>query len=250
MPKFLDVTDKSAAKAALGFPETVTSVKTAAYTAAVGEFVRCDASAGGFTVTLPAAPVKGSVVVVRKIDTSSNTVLVQRGNGTDAFNVEGGPTGLQLATPGQSVTLRYDSGIWHVAGHSLTVYGLDQRYFVRTPGAPAGTDLLRDSNGGPAISFSATANAENHFRFVNAAANGTAFIQGEGIASNVSVGLRGKGTGSAGLYSRAFPSIVGIAPSTGTLVNYVDVSSSAGTNPVRFRSLGSSGTSINIDFVP
>lgn len=49
--------------------------KSANYTAAPGNFVVCDASAGGFTITLP-APSNGAMVRVKKVDNTANAVLV------------------------------------------------------------------------------------------------------------------------------------------------------------------------------
>ena len=246
MPKFLDVTDKSAAKAALGFPETVTSVKTVAYTAAVGEFVRCDASAGGFTVTLPAAPVKGSVVVVRKIDTTNNTVIVQR-SGTDVFNVSNGPTTLQLMTPGQSVTLRYDTGIWHVIAHSLTVVGLDGRYFLRSAGPVSTTEILQDSNGAPALAIEAAAGAQSYLVARNSAAAEATLFVGNPAQNNVNLVLRAKNSGFVTTQSNNKTTAVFSGPSDA--VNYFRFSSSAGGNRLPIQAEGSD-THINIDLIP
>lgn len=58
-----------------------TTTKTANYTAVSLNHVKCDASAGLFTVTLP-TPTNGSWVRVTKIDSSPNTVLVQPSSGT------------------------------------------------------------------------------------------------------------------------------------------------------------------------
>lgn len=148
MPKFLDVTDAAAARARLGaeFLGTLTAVKTAGYTAAVGDVVPCDASGGGFTVYLPSAPTAGSQVTVKKIDESANAVLVQR-TGSDVFNHEDGPSVLQLGIPSQSVVLRYKSGVWLVVSNSVAPTSLDDRY------APLNTQVIRDANGDDALTI-------------------------------------------------------------------------------------------------
>lgn len=64
---------------------------TSAYTFAVDVFyVRADATAGAFTVTLPAAlTCSGRQVVIKKIDSSVNAVTISR-SGTDT--IEGSST--------------------------------------------------------------------------------------------------------------------------------------------------------------
>lgn len=54
---------------------------TASMTAAPGNFVLCNASAGGFTITLP-TPTNGAMVRVKKVDNSTNAVLVVPPSGT------------------------------------------------------------------------------------------------------------------------------------------------------------------------
>lgn len=51
------------------------TARTANYTASAGDFVIGDASAGGFTVTLPAAT-NGAQVAVKKVDSSVNGILI------------------------------------------------------------------------------------------------------------------------------------------------------------------------------
>lgn len=99
-------------------PGAITAVKTSGYTAAVSEVIPCDATSGGFTVTLPSAPVNGSRIVVKKVDASANAVIVQRG-GTDTFNTAGGPSTLQLSVQSHTVWLQYQSGVWLVIGYSV-----------------------------------------------------------------------------------------------------------------------------------
>jgi len=176
-----------------------TAVKTAAYTASPGELVPADATTAGFTVTLPAAPASGSTIWVKKIDTTTNTVTVQRGNGTDVFNETNGPSLLQLAVPGESVQVQYRSGIWYVTGHSFAVPGLDGRYVRQGPDGVSGVYTIQDSNGANAIRITPTANAVNYLGVGNSAGEGRAnpvlLSAQSSVSANVSIRLRPKGTG-------------------------------------------------------
>jgi hypothetical protein len=98
--------------------QLATALKTTTYTAAVGEFVPCDATSGGFTVTLPTAPADGAVITIKKIDSGSNTVTVARG-GSDVFNAAGGATSMSITKQDQAqrYTYRASGAIWYVANH-------------------------------------------------------------------------------------------------------------------------------------
>lgn len=197
MPKFLEVTDASAARAAISAAAvgTPTAVKTAAFSATVGDIVRADASAGGFTITLPNAPANNSLVWVKKVDTSTNAVLIQR-RGSDVFNAAGGPSTFQLAIPGQAVALQYVSGVWHTIAHSMSLYGLDGRYFVRDTVGTTGRSILVDSNGAPALELNATASAVNRFWLVNSAAGNPVELRVIGTDSSIPITVRPKGAES------------------------------------------------------
>lgn len=123
-----------------------TAVKTAAYTAVVGDLIPADATSGGFTVTLPSAPADKSVILVKKLDSTANVVTVQRG-GTDVFNVASGATTLTLMLQDQTVALQYKAsgGIWYVTSHGASSAGLDSRY--------QRLDAIRDSNGNVILGF-------------------------------------------------------------------------------------------------
>lgn len=95
---------------------TPTAVKTATYTAVVGELVRVDATAGAVVINLPSAPAASSQIGVIKLDSTSSAVTVTRG-GTDVFQVAGGGTTLTLpgtnrADAFTAVILQYVSGVW------------------------------------------------------------------------------------------------------------------------------------------
>lgn len=57
---------------------TVTAIQIALFAASIGEIVRCDPTAGGFVVTLPAiaAGNSGQQIVVKNVSTSINTITV------------------------------------------------------------------------------------------------------------------------------------------------------------------------------
>lgn len=97
--------------------------RTGENTAADGEVVLCDASAGGFTQMLPTATFArpGAVVTVAKIDSTSNQVLVHA-NGSDVINLPSGTaTSLGITTPTQSYTFLYDgAGTWYIIASAVT----------------------------------------------------------------------------------------------------------------------------------
>lgn len=54
----------------------VTPVKTAAYTAKPWDVVRCDPTAGGFTVTIPRSQVDNAEIVIKNASDSTNTITI------------------------------------------------------------------------------------------------------------------------------------------------------------------------------
>jgi len=109
---------------------TATPAKTAAYTAAVGDYVVCNTNAvGAFTVTLPTAPAdKSRIAVALVIQAATNAVTIAAG-GTDVFRRAGGPTTLTLSLVNQRVDLTYttSTAIWNVTD-SLELVSIDARY--------------------------------------------------------------------------------------------------------------------------
>lgn len=104
-----------------------TSTKTAAYTALAQDLVLADASGGGFTVTLPTAPIDATLVEVKKLDASTNTITVSTG-GSDAYSIGG--TSLSLLIQGQGVTWRYQAGTskWIALNNDLPLSSIDSRF--------------------------------------------------------------------------------------------------------------------------
>lgn len=167
---------------------TTTTVKTAGYTAAAGQIECCDASYGGFAVTLPEAPDDGARIVVKKIDTTANAVLIQR-SGSDVFNQPGGPSNIQLAVPSQTVVLRYQSGVWFAESNSCAPASLDARY------TPLYVRELKDAYGATALAVAPTAGAVNYLQLDPSATDGPQVTAaGSGTDLNLFLGAKNQGS--------------------------------------------------------
>jgi hypothetical protein len=85
--------------------------KTANYTAAAGEGIIADTSSGSWTLTLPATPASGDVVVIADgADWATNNLTVGRNGNT----IEGDSSNLILNIGGVSVTFIYASNNWQI----------------------------------------------------------------------------------------------------------------------------------------
>ena len=127
---------------------TPTAVKTGAYGASAGDFVPCDTTSAGFTVTLPNAPADLSVVGVKMvIQGGANTVTIAAA-GSDVFNKTSGATSLTLTLLNQGVMLQYKASgaIWYVLADDLALAGLDARYLALTGGTMAGNVTFPDND--------------------------------------------------------------------------------------------------------
>lgn len=223
----------------------VTAVKTAAYTAARAELVRCDATDGGFTVTLPSAPQEGSPVVVKKIDSTINTILVQR-SGTDTFNTDPGPTLLELSTPGETVALEYLSGIWHVMGHGFTKPGLDERYVRQARGALPAWFTILDSNGANALGITAEDGAANYWLMKNSAPGSPLKLQALGTDTNCGLQFLARGSGVISFHNNS-GEFMGALTGPANAVNFPQLTSSTTGNAVTVSAQGNdSNVSINL----
>ena len=92
-----------------GLPSTFVSRTTTA-TAVVGQFVLADATAGAFTVTLPASPSVGALVAVKKTDATANTVTVAPAAGT----IDGDANATIISEDAGAV-FEYTGSMWTVA---------------------------------------------------------------------------------------------------------------------------------------
>jgi hypothetical protein len=118
--------------------QTVTAVKTTAYTAAANEFVPADGTTAAFTVTLPSAPADGTTVSVTQVDATSNAITISRG-GTDVI-LAAGITSVVLESQGRTVTLKYlaSATVWYVIASRdtpLTPGVVDQEQYITNTAA-------------------------------------------------------------------------------------------------------------------
>jgi hypothetical protein len=85
-----------------------TAIKTAAYTAAANDLVRCDTSAGAFNITLPASPADGVMIGIVDIagtfGTNNLTILPNTSK-----TIESDATSYNLDISGASVTFVYNT---------------------------------------------------------------------------------------------------------------------------------------------
>lgn len=125
-----------------------TATKTTAYTAAVNDLVLCDATTASFPVTLPTAPADKSILEVKKIDSSANTVTITCG-GTDTFVVGG--TTLVLALQGHAARLQYQASTskWITLDNDLPLTATDARYVQGSIGTTKGDTLAWSGSGSP-----------------------------------------------------------------------------------------------------
>lgn len=134
----LDDADAATARTTLGVTSsadklglTPTAVKTANYTAVVGDLVPADlATTGSFTVTLPTAPADGSVIAVKVVATSGARTCTVAAGGSDVFNIASGVTTKVLSRVNEVALVQYKSSgaIWYVVG-------------AGTPAANSGPDI-------------------------------------------------------------------------------------------------------------
>jgi hypothetical protein len=147
------------------FPlDRTAAVKTSAYTAAVGELVPCDTTAGAFTVTLPTAPADRSLVVVKHILQGGTNVVTVACGGADTINRAAGSTTTTLPLLGHSLFFQYDSGsaVWTIVADDTPISQLDLRYLALTGGTLSGalamgsnkvTGLAAGTTAGDAVRF-------------------------------------------------------------------------------------------------
>lgn len=97
---------------------TPTNLKTAGYTAAVGELVRVSTASGAVTVTLPATPDEKSTAGAVLVAGSNAVTLATQG--TDLIDVQGGLTALTLTGVDELVILQYhnSASLWQVLSHN------------------------------------------------------------------------------------------------------------------------------------
>lgn len=125
-----------------------TGNKTAAYTAALGELVFVDATAGPITITLPPLAV-GACVAVKKVDASANVVTVQVAASPAGQTIGGQAAATTtISTQYQIVELAYNTATnWAIVGGQLALPSLDARMVTRATFTTKG-DLIAASAAG------------------------------------------------------------------------------------------------------
>jgi hypothetical protein len=140
------VTNLTSDLAAKASALNVTGVKTANYTAALWDLVRCDTTGGSFTVTLPAASGgKGRVAI--KLVTAVSTLNLAL-TGADHFNTSTGPTTGTLTLANQGIVVESDgSGVWTVTADDLPLTTLDGRYVAKSTVSGKGSLIVGTASG-------------------------------------------------------------------------------------------------------
>jgi hypothetical protein len=137
-----------------GLPSTVVN-KTAAYTAAAGDFVQADVTSAGFTVTLPAAPAVGALVAVKKVDASANTLtIVPAGTG----NIDGDPTATTTTKMAGAIFEHVGSDAWRIVA-SMTTTGPAGPTGASGPAGPAASVTVGTTTTLPAGSSAVVTNS-------------------------------------------------------------------------------------------
>ncbi len=88
--------------------------RTSAYTAASGDFIVCDTTASGFTITLP-APSNGAYVTVKKLTNNVNAILVAPPSGVINAGSSTSST-IAVNSYGQVADFLADGTTWHQVG--------------------------------------------------------------------------------------------------------------------------------------
>lgn len=181
-----------------------TSVKTAAYSAAPFDLIPVDCTGGSVTVSLPSAPADKTIVAVTRLDSSGNSVFVNR-SGTDRFSQSGtGPTQRVLAVQYHSIVVQYQSsaGVWHVISDYLPVDALDSWYAPRprqintTNGLQGGGDLSANRTLSPVYGSSAGTVCEGNDSRLSDARTPTAAGQVYDFVFVAQTGTRATGAGN------------------------------------------------------
>lgn len=135
-----------------------------------------DATSGVITISLLAAATAGNGfrIVVKKIDNSSNAVIVD-GNGSETID---GATTSSMSTQYDSINLISNGTNWNE---------------ILNIGNPT---TLVDANGNESIILVATASAVNEFTVANAATGDGPELRATGSDTNINIELVPKGTGN------------------------------------------------------
>lgn len=88
------------------------ATKTADYTANISDYmILCNAASGNIVITLPAAAgIKGKIYIVKKTDSSANTVTI---DGNAAETIDGSATSI-IQAQNTAVCIVSDNTNWHI----------------------------------------------------------------------------------------------------------------------------------------
>jgi hypothetical protein len=114
---------------------TTPALQTGNYAASANQVIPCDATAGSFTVTLPAAAVMGTIITVKLINTVVTHTVTVQSSGGDSIN-SAGTTQAVLQLVGESFEfVATGSGLWYLYGGQKSLSSLDTRYMAAS-GSP------------------------------------------------------------------------------------------------------------------
>lgn len=111
-------------------PLVPTAVKTTSYIAVSKDFIPCNTTGSGFTITLPTAPSTGTRIGAKLIIQAGTNAVTIAAGGSDVFNKVGGPASITLDLLNQAVVLQYvgSTGVWYVITDGYDLASLDARY--------------------------------------------------------------------------------------------------------------------------
>ena len=151
--------------------------KTANYTASAGEGIIADTSSGSWTLTLPATPASGDVVVIADgADWATNNLTVGRNGNT----IEGDSSNLILNIGGVSVTFIYASNNWQIytqmgaASGTVVVEGSSPTFAKLTMDATNPAIVSSDVDGFLTVSGGASGAIGTNMRIFSASHAGNA----------------------------------------------------------------------------
>lgn len=251
-----------------------TAVKTGAYNAAANDFIPCDTTSAGFTVTLPTAPADGTGIGVKHVVQGGTNVVTISAGGSDVFNKAGGGTSLTLGSQNRSVRLQYkaSSAIWYVLTNDLgTILTTDlPSSVVLTSGSYSNPAWITSISGG-IVSGNISGNAANVTGTVAIATGGTGQTSagpafnalsplttlGDTLyasGTNTSTRLAGNTTTTRKFYRQTGNGSASAAPAWDTIVN-ADVPAAGSSGQVQYNlsnafaganslSIGSSGETV------
>jgi hypothetical protein len=135
----VDAPPSHAQASAMGLAPT--PVQTGAYTAAPGDFVPVDASAGSVTITLPNQPPDQSQVGVTVLAIAGPNIVRVACGASDVLSQAGGARALALSSVGQGVLLQYQASadIWHAIAQDVLR--------LHTGGSPSSAGLMIENYG-------------------------------------------------------------------------------------------------------